>query len=292
MSKKQTAKSSWIHAVAYVAVAGISALLAYGLADMNKSFRIELDKDGKIAVAVSADETFAKLLEKALTAGGPEVDAVLAGKKYYSLTNVKLVDELENLDFSDAKAAEIAKRLRRMLWDLRGPFKLPGTLRGADQRMTGALEDLDKAVEDSKRSSALLAELWKRMLDQEGIFRVRFFKATVTLVRHAPNGGGKTAIVYVCPGSALATGRIMQLYTDRGGNIFAEVRQNNAVLDCDGSTPTAESLLAEGSITRLGLGEEAFKQLVASEGATVAANGTVDAKFAIYPKNQIALSSE
>ena len=272
--------------IAIVIIAIIFAGLAGHLASQNKGFKIALDKNGKVEIDVSADETFGQLLNKALEKNRKEVDAILVSHRYYSLTNANLVDQLGHLDASNPETKEISTRLRKLLWDLRGPFEIPYTLIGADERMRKALDALELARKEDKQANGLLVELWKESLEGDGIFWPRSFKATVEVVHGVPPGSGDRKVVFVCPGDAMATvsGIIMALNVGDGASVIsAEVEQNPSLFHCDGSPLTAEKLLSEGGTPRLGLSESAFRELVPAN-ASGNRDARISATFQLYPK--------
>ena len=272
--------------LAIVVVAVILAGLVGYLASQNKGFKIALDKNGSVQIDVSADETFGQLLNKALAKNQREVDAILVSHEYYNLTNANLVDQLGHLDPSDPKTKEVSKRLRKLLWDLRGPFEIPYTLIGADERMRKALDALERERKEKKQANGLLVELWKESLEGDGIFWPRSFKATVEPVLSVPTGSDGRKVVFVCPGDAIATvsGIIMSLSTNDGANVVsAEVEQNPSLFHCDGAPLTAEKLLADGGTARLGLSERVFKELVPA-GESETQDGIIHATFQLYPK--------
>jgi hypothetical protein len=288
-TKPLVSTGSWLAIVFFIAIT-TAGLVGY-LANLNKSFKIAMDKNGKVEIDVRADETFAQLLNKALENNRIEVEAILVSQQYYNLANANLVDQLEHLDASKPETKEISNRLRRLLWDLRPPFDIPYTLIGADERMRKALDALETARKENKQVNAFLVELWKESLQGGSIFLPRSFSATVEIVRGAPTGSEKRKIVLVCPGDAIATvsGVVMTLRVERGSdsnNILADVNQNPSLFPCRGTALTAEKLLAEEGTVRLGISESAFRDLVpASESGT--GEGRVDARFQLYPKYMI-----
>jgi len=268
--------------LAIVCLAVIVAGLVGYLASQNKGFKIALDKNGKVEIDVSADETFGQLLKKALEKNRTEVDAILVSHQYYSLANANFVDQLEHLDPSKAATKEISNRLRRLLWDLRGPFETPFTLIGADQRMRKALDALELLRKEKKQTSALLVELWKESLEGDGIFYPRSFSATLEIVPGAPTGGDDRKIVLVCPGDALATlsGIVMSLSV-HGRGLLADLNQRPSLFNCGGSALTADKLLAHDGTARLGVNETVFRELVPP---SEIGNGAkkVNASFELY----------
>jgi hypothetical protein len=236
---------------------------------------------------VRADETFAQLLSKALEKNQREVEAILASRQYYNLADANLVDQLAHLDTAKPETKEISNRLRSLLWNLQGPFAIPHTLSGADERMRKALDALETTRRETKQANALLVELWKQSLQGEGIFWPRSFDATVEIVRGAPTGTEERRIVLVCPGDAIATvsGIVMSLRVD-SNNILADVIQDPSRFDCGGSSLTAEKLLVEEGTARLGLSESAFRELIpASEPGT--GERRTAARFVLYSKYMV-----
>ena len=292
MTEPQNPTVSWTKWVSLaIAVAIVSAAVTH-LAEINKAFQVSVGKEGNFTIDVRASDNFAEIFKNAVDTYPKLVDTILAGEQYYKVTNASLANALEDLDYSRPDSEEIAKRLRRMLWDLRGPFKVPGALRGADGRMVSALDDLEETRHGAKQASALLAALWTRSLDEEGIFKLPILRATVEIVGGAPSGSRDLKTALACPGSPLVNGRIMNLYVPGQGNIFAEVAQDPSLFDCGGSALTAQELLAEGGRIRLGLSETAFRQLVDPSGASGVGNGRIDANFVVYPRNLVGLQGK
>jgi hypothetical protein len=277
--------AGWLVVVAIIIIVG----LAVYLSNQNKGFKIALDKNGKLEIDVRADETFGQLLTKALEKNRTEIDAILVSHQYYNLANADFVDRLGYLDVSNPETKETANRLRKLLWDLRGPFEIPFTLSGADERMSKALDALETARQKSKQANALLVELWKQSLQGEGIFWPRSFGATVEILQ-----GVKAGRILACPGDAIATvsGIIMSLSVDGGADaISAEVEQNPSLFHCDGAPLTAEKLLAEGGTPRLGLSESAFRDLVSASEPAIR-EGRVHATFRLYPRYMTGIGAQ
>jgi len=270
---------SWLTA-AGISLAGIfvAGLVVY-LVHAERGFKLRLDKSG-VDIDVQANETFGQLLTKALEKNRTEVDAILASHQYYNLANADFVDRLGYLDASKPETKEISNRLRKLLWDLRGPFEIPFTLSGADERMSKALDALEAARQERKEANALLVELWKQSLQGEGIFWPRSFGATVEVVH-----GTQTKKILACPGDAIVTvsGIIMSLSLEGGADaISAEIEQNPSLFHCDRSPLTAEKLLADGGTPRLGVSESTFRSLVPTSVSNQ--EGKVGATFRLYPK--------
>jgi hypothetical protein len=275
-SAETTSRLGWIATILMALIFG--AIGGYAIRE-NKGVDISL---GNFKVTVAADETFAQLLNKASEKDPKDVEAILASRQYYNLTDANLVDQLEHLDASKPETQEISLRLRRLLWDLRGPFKIPDTLSGADERMMEALDALEKARENEKKVNPLLVALWRESLEGGGVFVPRTFNATIEVVPGAPAGDADRRIVLVCPGSAVAlvSGVLMSLQVGDSYNILADVTQNPSLFPCSGPALTAAKLL-EGDTVRLGLSEKGFKELVPAGGI---GNERINANFILYPE--------
>jgi hypothetical protein len=247
------AAGRWFSTAAWPVVLAliILVILAVVLAGQNKSYTMSFDKDGKLRIDVRANETFGALLAEALEKNRVAVEKVLRGEQYYHVDDPDLVDELANLDANRAETEETWKRLRKLLWDLRGPFQPSLALSGADERMRGALDALDMAPPENKGANRFLVELWKQSLQGNGIFRPRSFQATVEIVH-----GARPGKILACPGDAIATlgGTKMSLSLEGDTNVISgEVEQDPSLFHCDGAPLTAEKLLAERGTPRLGV---------------------------------------
>jgi hypothetical protein len=273
------ATSPWIPRGSSFAVLAL-LILALLLAYLNKSYTMSLDKDGKISLDVRPNETLDTLLAKALETNRSAVEKILRGQEYYNVNDPELVEKLAYLDASKPEADEISKRLRKLLWDLRGPFAIPLTLSGADERMSKALDALETARLENKSANGLLVELWKQSLQGEGIFWPRSFDATVEIVH-----GAQPDKILACPGDVIATvgGIVMSLSVEGGKDVIsAEVKQDPSLFHCDGSPLTAEKLL-EGGTPRLGLSESTFRSLVSASEPGIREART-HATFRLYSK--------
>ncbi len=288
LAEPRMSTAGWL---AIVCIAMIVGILVEYLVKMNKAFDLSIDKNGSFVIKVQADETLAQVLNKAMEKNRNEVDAILASQQYYSLKNPDLVDRLEHLDASKPETEEISNRLRRLLWDLRGPFEIPYTLSGADERMTQALDALETGRKQTRRATPLLVALWKASLEGQGIFWPRSFTATIEIVHGAPTGNEDRKVVLACPGDAIAqvSGVVMLLRTDRHGDsrsILADVDHDPSLFDCGGAMLTAGELLAKEGTARLGVGETVFRELVPA-GESQNRDEKVSARFVLYSKYMV-----
>src|SRR5262245_1313056 len=174
MSGRSTPAISWIRVLGPLVMGVLAGLVTIHLADTGKSVAVKIGKDGTTQIVVTANESFDNVLENALNNHRELVEALLHGRKYYKIDD-KILPVL-----ASEEGAKVAAGLRKMLWDLNGPFAVPGTLRGADERMVTALDDLDKALEDpeANEASPFLGRLWTLMMEQQRIFKQRVFPAS------------------------------------------------------------------------------------------------------------------
>jgi hypothetical protein len=283
MNERADFAGTLVKYISLVVVAAVASGALTYLAIMNVGYTVSVDKAGKVTIAVRPSDNFPEIFKKAIAADPKIVDTTLASENYYKLTDTKLVSVLEDIDYSTPQNQKLAWRIRKMLYDLRGPFQVPGALRDApDYHFVEALDDLDNALQSRKPANAILAELWKQSLNREGIFKIRYFRATVEVVPGAASGNDRLGVVLACPGSPVGVGKVMQLYAI--GQVLAEVTQNPLLFHCDRAALTAEQLLADQTTVRLGVSEAEFRRLAGSD--TI--DRKIDATFILYPKDQMA----
>jgi hypothetical protein len=265
-------------ALAVVAAAVLAAIFL--LARTDRPFEITIDREGKFSVEARQGDNFADILKAAIEKDPATVEALLSTHGYYNVKSPRLVDALARLDAAAAANQEVTAGLRRMLWDLAGPFKRPGTLAGADERLIGALDELEEVAGGT---SKLFAGIWERSLERTGLFRPRSFNAEVTRLWGGPAAPPGQVFVYACPGNELV-GKQMTLWTEgeRAGAVTGLIVDDLQRFDCGNAGRTVEELLA-GQPARLGLDGTAFAGLL---GATTseALPPRVEAKFRVHPK--------
>lgn len=285
MGTRRNAAATWIKYLAWVAIVVIvTGALSY-LAVKNIGYTVAMNKDGTATITVHPNDSFPDILKKAMAKDPKLVNATLASEHYYKLTDLSLVSALEHLNYSEVENQKIASGLRDMLYDLRGPFAVPGALRSAKNgAFVGALNDLDDALKNATSANAILAKLWENDQNRTGIFKLRRFSATVEIVPNAPFGDETYPNVFTCPGSALPEGRIIQI-TGVGqykGQTLAEVHQNMMLFPCDRPGLTVEELLAQKKVVRLGLSERVFRRLTSID----ATERKINVSFFLYAKDQ------
>lgn len=248
------------------AIAAVFALgVVYLMQGTGQGFEMAFG-GGNASLKVTSRDSLETVVKRALEADRELAEGDLAQLGFLAMSNVKIADELRRLKEGDAVAAAI----RKVLWDLDGPFALPGTFAGADKRLIGALEDLDRVKTDTGQISELLAEIVLMSVDRRGVFQPRDFAGEMRRLPgvSAPDG---LARVYVCPGSPLAGKniRITLQHASRDDpetedfTIFSGVMvQDPSRMRCDGPARKLTELLA-GAPAQLGLEASDFARLSA-----------------------------
>ena len=188
----------------------------------------------------------------------------LAAAGFFRTNDSRLVDALADLKSEDP----VVREIRGLLYDLRGPFALPGTLAGADKRLIDALNDLESISSKTGQISAFLTEMIDLSLDQRGVFKPRTFKAAIQKVTGAPErvtryfgdaDGLTLPVVYACSASPLIGNQIslwhMRPASDGGQEVRymeALVRRDLQRLDCGGDGLTLSELLSNAP-ARIGM---------------------------------------
>ncbi len=243
--------------IAIVAIGAVAVLVA-GLAAIRLGRGVEASL-GDFKFTVTRDDSFSDILNKAMEKDGDAVTALLAGKGYYRVTDARIVGQIESLDAGDPAATPVIVGLRRMLWNLSGPFQRPDTLTHAKVEMIAAIEDQTATPDDPERGK-LVAELVRRSLDRSGMFEVRRYAAE--LVPLAPLSGPLTndaAAIFTCPGSEMI-GKQVQIW-GAGQTIFGEVEPDiRMAARCEGAAKTIRELLL-GKPGVFGTAPEAFEVL-------------------------------
>ncbi|MGF1658869.1 MAG: hypothetical protein ACFCUS_05530 [Rubrimonas sp.] len=226
--------------------------------------------DGGASVEVSARDSLESIVQRALDEDPVLATGDLAQLGFHSLSSEALADALRRIKPEDAEGAAVAASLREMLWDLKGPFALPGTLAGADKRLIGALEDLESIKSETGEMSELLAEIVLMSVDRRGLFQPRDFAGEVRRLPGVGSPGGHS-LVYVCPGSPLA-GKNIRITLRHAAvddpdsaamTIFPGlIVQDPNLMSCPGSFRRLTELLG-GQAAQLGLDAEAFARLTA-----------------------------
>jgi hypothetical protein len=268
-------------AVAVVALAVLAAV--WILAGSGGPFRISVDKGGSVVIEAKPGDDFASILSTALEKDPATVESLLNGKGFFSISDPDLVTSIEALQPGEAATAQVTLGIRKLLFNLEGPFQRPLTLVGADGRLLDALDDLDKTP-GGQGTSALLAGLWQRSNDRTGVFRPRSFNADVKLLFGGPPGTTGRPAVFACPGSEFV-GKDATVWTEgeEPGAVTGVVVEDVQRFDCDGDQ-SIEDLLG-GRQARLGLDAATYRNLFGKPDPGTTLPPHVAAKFRVHPKD-------
>lgn len=281
-----------------IALAVFSVLAAAGLWFVSTNGSggvVKLGKDG-VEIEVSSESDFSEILSSALQKEPEAVASLLNGQGYYLVKqDAGWVDELRDADVSD----EVSRKLRKLLFDLSGPFALPHTFDQAKAEMIRALKTLDDMAESTAPDSggvanALLTEIWRHNLERTSIFARRNFRAEVTLlhgVEASPDDG--RAVVFACRGSELRDKDLFITRRNETGGFFllsARVSVDPIRTPCQRNARTLEELIANES-ARFWMPEQGFRQLVGplAEGTTLPPR--VSVSFEVLPRDLTVASS-
>lgn len=262
------------------AIAG--ALALYGLYIAQTSGRDLSIKVGDQVIELGADPDLTTVIDEAMAKNPAVFEAILSTRDFYKVTSPRLVDALARIDAAKEGEAPVAIGMRKLLWNLEGPFKGPGTLREADARFMAALEELDQPVVDASERSALIIELWQRSLERTPPLGLRLFRSRVVPVRAEADGVPR---VYFCPGvDGLALKHVAIFRsgsaTSVEGVLTEDTRQR---LPCDGDRVTLQELFA-GAPMLLGV-DPARYALLSGTGGDPAEE--IEASFEVQPSRPV-----
>ncbi len=255
------------------------AVVAVFALKSGKDVTVKVSKNGTIELDAREGQSLTQLLDKGFEAVEvtSEDDAATKARKksemraltrtlqshgYYALDDSALAHRIRGLD----KDHILSAQLRDVLYDLEGPFKLPGTLRGADSRMWQAIADLYDGIKAE-------CSPYKHQITAEGV------------LLHDTDESDKP-MVFTCPDSLLKQG-ITVLVKPTGGssnNMRQFTVQQDAVFHaCSAVTPLE---FLSGSKVKLGLNRAAFDLLfppLFADAEQFYGSGTLS--VIIYPRN-------
>lgn len=241
----------------------------------------ELIADGIDATRISPGDSEAVIAEK--TAARQEFNAVLASRGYYDIDDPAFVEAIRNLDTK----SPVAHSIRKVLYDLAGPFGRPVTFREADGRLWDAFEDLRSGLtEDPEGDSTFFAELYARLLDENSILGA--FNNQISARIELVDDQSAKATIYTCPGSDLKQGTFVTVRADirKGGWLDDEVHQDIRVHQCPQQLCFLDVL--SGATVSLGANRAAFDAIFPAavpDLAGIRAAGEGPAKVIVYPMN-------
>jgi hypothetical protein len=260
-------------------VAALALLAAiWLLTRTDRPFEISLDKEGKVTIEARSGDSFAMILDSMLGKDLGSVEGALNARGFYRLSSPQLVDALARIDTAAPPNAGVTQGMRELLWNLAGPFKRPGTFAGADERLIGALEELE-----THPTSKLFAGIWERSLERTSIFRPRSFGADVMRLSGGPAAPPGEVFVYACPGNELV-GKRMTLWTEGApsGALTGLIVDDLQRFDCGNAGKAVEELLA-GQPAQLALDRASFAVLFGDSDPAMVPR-SVAAKFRVHPK--------
>lgn len=271
----------WKYIVSFIGGFSVGALLIFVLIDKGAGRTLEFDFGEGVKVTVEPEsKKLADLLPEELKRDRTKTETFLESHGYFRPSSDRLLDRLHRMEPTHEEGRRVASRLRKMLANLQGPFKLPGTLQEVDEKFMQALVQLDKNTIATKKTNALIAKLWEESLAQRGVFRRRRFPATVELLTGVPNDKPR---VFACPDSALSRGLIVDIFTDYG-SAGAPIERDAKAFDCNKAVQTGE-LLTEQATVQFGLNRVAYEQLY-PEGQQDPPSSPTNIRFMVYP-NQL-----
>ncbi|WP_170428417.1 hypothetical protein [Ruegeria arenilitoris] len=293
-------KVEGLKSITIIVLSAVLGYVAVSALKTGKDVTVKVSKNGTIELDAREGQSLTQLLDNGFEAVKPSDDdspetkarknsdmraltRTLQSHGYYALNDSALADRIRVLE----KDHSLSVQLRDVLYDLEGPFSLPGTLRGADSRMWQAIADLYEGIKSEPLGdSQLFATLYTNFIDQETVFSP--FKHEVKAegeLLHDTNETN-TPMVFTCPDSFLKQG-ITVLIKPVGGssNIMRQftVQQNAMFHSCAARTPF-ETL--SGSQMKLGLNRAAFDQLFPprlADAEQFQGRGTLS--VIIYPRN-------
>ena len=113
---------------------------------------------------------------------------------YFRIGDDTLAKQLVELDYAEFE--QMRDEFHKMLWDLRGPFE-ERTLSGASGTFLAAFEELYADLDENKRTTPLLDEMWRRSMAWETPFKRRSFSAAVELLPETAPADR----IYACSGA-------------------------------------------------------------------------------------------
>jgi hypothetical protein len=187
---------------------GLGCLVVVALAIFYRSagFKVEIPVPGGQSVSFSFEDNridLSKLLDQLLSGQAPEgteesvtkqdlVKDVLRKHGFYPVPSGEAVTAIRKIDPDDENAREFVRDMRRMLYDLAGPFARTATLAEADDdRLLEAFDDLYA----EHPANPLVVKLWEMSLQSTGFQGFKTIPAiTVQIDRGLSKGVGATCI--------------------------------------------------------------------------------------------------
>lgn len=272
-------RGAWVRlAAVVVAAAAVVAVVAIA-SGRGDGYEISVE-DGAFSIKTDGAVPLAKVIDDAVRADRTLFSALAAMHEFYHVEDDGLVAAVGALDVENGDHEAVTRGLRRLLWDLEGPFASPGALAGADARLIEAVLELD-GIGPQREASGFLAGLLARSLAREEPFHdLRPFKAElVRLPVEAPETG-RPPVIYACPPNRLDRFGITIIPPGDGELVTGLMDSGPSRLDCEGGHPTLAQMIV-GHRIRLGLDAATHAKLM---GTDVAAGEAVRVRFNLHPK--------
>ena len=287
--------------VAVIAIIALATIVGLAIFHRDSGFEMTLGdgdrkvslnfKDNSVDVADVLDTMLAA--DEANASNRELVEALLANRGYYHITDVRLVNALTDLTPGE-ESSELSNALRNLLYDLKGPFAAPNPFAGVrntllvdaimelDPRKTSSPDNglsVDGEADKGTRQSInpLMSELWRRSIEIQGIFRPHEIRATIRQARGIPPG---TAVA--CTDSLLDGKQITITSVGLQKRVMVDAREF-----CGRAAPNAEKLLA-GEREELYLAPEDFVEIAGVVPAAATGTGRrdpVDVSVVVAPKH-------
>lgn len=276
--------------VATLAAAAVALAGVYFVARGGAGGEIAFGGESGVRIAFHRGDSLADLIDRAVDQKPDEFRALLAGHDFYDLQDVRWTNRLREI----ALDSDVQRSARKLLFDLAGPFSLPGTLSEADARLYDAVRELNDTLKNTPPGDTLPANgfftaIWRDQLNQTGVFETRAFSAWVTNLTAEPGTDvhGRH-VVYVC--SRELHDRDINVVLNEpprtSGMIAAVGRLDQLRFPCSEATDTLSHYLARHP-ARFGLPKDSFTALYGEPDADHTLPPQVRAVFQVAPINYL-----
>lgn len=279
----------------------LAAILLVGFIAVRTGQGVTVNLWDRVSIVVAAEDKYIEVLK--LLRGEPDHDRTLAenllqSEGFYHIGSLDLLDAIHRFDVAEfhrdpelarAGAERMRAALLEMVGSLDGPFETPGTLRQASIEFIRALDDLERAMEEHRQASPLLAEFWRAMTNRESIFRLRQFQAEVEVL--AGGEAGAPPKILVCQNNDFMANRDIQLFVMSGeasaalqGYVSARAGKSFRDFPCLSGDPMLPAALA-GQPVPLRVNEAAARAIFDPQGLGAAVPRRFAASFLVLPGN-------
>jgi hypothetical protein len=276
--------------VATLAAAAVALVGIYFVARGGAGGEIALGEGG-VKVAFHQSDSIADLIDRAVVEQPEQFQALLARYDFYGIQDVRWTNRLREVELNP----DVRQSARKLLFDLAGPFALPGTLSEADTRLYEAVRELNDGLRNSPGDETAMpanpffTAIWRDQFDQKGVFETRAFSARAINL-NAPPGVDEFGrqVVYVCA-QELHDRDINVVLNEpprASGMIGAVGRFDQLRFPCSAATDTLANYLARHP-ARFGLPRESFLALYGEPEADHTLPPQARALFQVAPINYL-----